>query len=67
VALAFEGEDVGGAVEEPAVVADDHGAAGEVLERGFEGLEGFDVEFVGRFVEQDDVAAAGQGLGQVDA
>jgi hypothetical protein len=37
VAVALEGEDVGGdAVEEPAVVADDDGAAGEVLDVGFE-------------------------------
>ena len=35
VAVALEGEDVGGdAVEEEAVVADDDGAAREVFERG---------------------------------
>src|SRR5690349_17636565 len=37
MAVAFEGEDVGGeAVEEEAVVADDHGAAGEILDRLFQ-------------------------------
>ena len=50
--VAFEGEDVGGdAVEEPAVVADDDGAAAEVDEPFFEGAKGADVEVVGRFVE----------------
>jgi hypothetical protein len=34
VAVALEGEDVGGdAVQEPAVVTDQHGAAGEILQR----------------------------------
>jgi hypothetical protein len=47
-------------------VADDHGAAGEIFERGFERLQRFDVEVVGRFVEQQDVAALQQ-LGEVDA
>jgi hypothetical protein len=46
-------------------VADDHGAAGELLQRLFQVLQGLDVQVVGRFVEQDDVAALGQGLGQV--
>ena len=37
VAVALEGQDVGGqAVEEEAVVADDHGAAGEILQRLFQ-------------------------------
>ena len=56
--LAFEGEDVGtDAVEEEAVVADDHGATREVDESVFERAECFDVEVVGRFVEEEDVAA----------
>uniref|UniRef100_A0A0N4ZXP3 LigA n=1 Tax=Parastrongyloides trichosuri TaxID=131310 RepID=A0A0N4ZXP3_PARTI len=68
MAVAFEGQDVGGqTVQEPAVVADDHGAAGELFQSLFEVLQGFDVQVVGRFVEQDQVAAGGQGLGQVDA
>ena len=49
--LAFKGEDVrADAVEEEAVVADDHGAAGEVDQRVFQGAQGFDVEVVGGFV-----------------
>ena len=54
-------------VEEPAIVADDDGAAGERLEAGLERPERVDVEVVGRFVEQQDVAARLQQLGQVDA
>jgi hypothetical protein len=68
MAVAFEGQDVGGqAIEEEAVVADDHGAAGEVFERFFQRAQGFDVEVVGRFVEQQHVAALLQHLGHVDA
>ena len=56
----------GDAVEEPAVVADDHRAAGEGEERVLEGAQRVDVEVVGRLVEQQHVAAAAQHLGQVD-
>ena len=55
------------AVEEEAVVADDDGAAGEVDQGVFEGAEGFDVEVVGRFVQQKDGAAGFQKFGEVDA
>src|SRR3954463_6383577 len=65
--VALEGEDMGGeAVEEEAVVADDHGAAGEILQRLLERAQGLDVEIVGRFVEQEDVAALLQHLGDMD-
>ena len=58
-AVALEGEDVrGDPVEEPAVVADDHGAAAEVEQRLFEGPQHVDIEIVGRLVEQQQVAAA---------
>ena len=58
VGFAFEGEDVGAdAVEEEAVVADDHGATGEVDEGVFERSERFDVEVVGRLIKEKDVAA----------
>jgi hypothetical protein len=36
--------------------ADDHGAAGEVLDRVFERGKGLDVEVVGRLVQQQDIA-----------
>ena len=58
LAVAFEGQDVGGdAVEEPAVVADDDGAAGEVFQRFFERAQGVDVQVVGGLVQQQDVGA----------
>ena len=58
VAVALEGQDVGGdAVEEEAIVADDHGAAGEVFERRFERGQSLDIEVVGRLIEQDQVRA----------
>ena len=55
------------AVEEPAVVRDDDRAAAEVEQRLFQRAQGFDVEVVGRFVEQQQVAAALQQLRQVHA
>ncbi len=68
VAVALEGEDVGGdAVEEPAVVADDHGAAGEILQRLLERAQRLDVEVVGRLVEQQQVGARAQHLGEMHA
>src|SRR6188474_2779999 len=66
--VAFEGEDVRrDPVEEPAVVADHHGAAGERLEPGLEGSQGVDVEVVRRLVEQQHVAAGLQQLGEMDS
>jgi hypothetical protein len=54
-------------VEEEAVVADDHRATGEILQRRFQRLQGFHVQIVGRFVKQQHVAAGFQQLGHVDA
>jgi hypothetical protein len=48
-------------------VRDDHGAAGEGQQALFERAQRFDVEVVGRFVEQQHVAALLQQLGQVHA
>ena len=68
VAVAFERQDVRRqAIEEEAVVADDHRAAGEILDRLLERAQRLDVEIVGRLVEQQHVAAALQHLGDVDA
>ena len=68
LAVALEGEDVRrDAIEEPAIVADHHGAAGEVEERLFERAQRVDVEVVGRLVEQQQVAALLQQLGEVHA
>ena len=67
-AVALEREDVRrDAVEEPAIMADDDGAAGEVDERVLEGAQRVDVEVVRRLVEQQQVAARAEQLGQVQA
>ncbi len=55
-ALPFEGQDMGGhPVQEPAVMADDHGAAGEVLQGGLQRPQGVDVQVVGGLVQKQDV------------
>jgi len=66
--IAFAGQDVGGdTVEEPAVVGGDQHAAGEFQQGVFECAQGFHVEVVRRFIEQQHVAAGEQGLGQMQA
>src|SRR6516165_2334879 len=68
LAVAFERENVcRDAVEEPAVVADDDCAAAEVQEGVFERAQGFDVEIIGRLIEQEQIAPLAQQLRQVDA
>ena len=68
VAVAFESENVGRqAIEEKAVMRDDHGAAGKIFQCGFERRQGFRVEVVGRFVQQQQVAALLQQLRHVHA
>ena len=65
--VVFEDDEVGAdAVEEPAVVADDEGGACKFADGFFEGAQGVDIQVVGGFVEQDDVGAFGEGLGEVD-
>src|SRR5471032_2239017 len=64
--IAFERQDMGGdAVQEPAIVRDHHHRAGELQQRVFQRAQGFDVQIVRRFIEQQHVAALEQGLGQV--
>ena len=66
--VALEGEHVGRhAVEEHAVVRDDHRAAGIGFERVLKRAQRLGVEVVGRFVEQQHVAAVLQHLGEVHA
>ena len=66
LAVTLESEHVGGdAIQEPAVMADDHGAAGEIEKRIFQCPEGVDVEIVGGLVEEEDVGASLQELGQM--
>ena len=68
MAVALERQDVRAqAIEEEAIVADDHGTARERLQRLFERTQRFDVEVIGRFVEQQDVAALLQHLRHMDA
>src|SRR5215510_8682484 len=68
MAFALEGEDVGGdAVEEPAIVADDHGAASEILQRLLQRAQRVDVEVVGGLVEQQHVGARLEHLGKMHA
>src|SRR5689334_18782649 len=58
VAVALEGEDVRRqAIEEEAIVADHHGAAGEIFQRRLERAKRLGIEVVGRLVEQQQVAA----------
>jgi len=67
-AVAFENEQVGAdSVEEEPVVADDHGAALEIDDGQFEYPHGIHVEVIGGFVEQQEVAAGPQHLGQVNS
>ena len=57
----------GDAVQEPTVVADDHGAARELDQRVLQRFERLDVQIVGGLVEQQQVAALLQGQRQVQA
>src|ERR1035437_78377 len=67
LAVALEGEDVGrDTVQEPAVVADDHDASRERLQSGLERSQRVHVEVVGGFVEEQDVAARLEQLGEVN-
>jgi hypothetical protein len=68
LAVALERQHVGGdAVQEPAVVADHDGAAREADERLLERAQRVHVEVVGRLVEQQQVPAALEQRGQVQA
>src|SRR3984957_14813827 len=66
VRAALPGQDVrGDPVEEPAVVAGDHGAAGELEQRVLQAREGLHVQVVGGLVEQEQVAALLEGEREV--
>src|SRR5690349_7477071 len=68
VAVALEGQHVRrDPVEKEAVVADDDGAAGEILERLLERAQRIDIEIVGRLVEEKDVRARAQHFRQMHA
>src|SRR6476661_7921719 len=68
LAVAFEREHVrGDAIEKPAIVADDDGAAGKRQQRFLERSQRVDVEIVGRLVEQEQVRSALEKLGKMNA
>ena len=68
LALALESENVrGNAVEEPAVVRDDHHAAAELLQTLFKRTQGRDVKVVRRLVQKQEVAARSEELREMDA
>src|SRR3954469_8670568 len=65
--VALVGEDVRRhPVEEPAVVADDHGAARELQQRALQTGQRLDVQVVRRLVEEQQVAALLEGQGKVE-
>ena len=66
VGIPFESNDMGGdAVEEPAVMGNDHHRTGEFQQGIFQGAQGFYIEVIGRLVEQQDVATTEQGCRQM--
>src|SRR5262249_15976003 len=66
VAVALERQNVrGDAVEEPAIVADDDRAAGEIFERLLERAQRIDVEIVRWLVEQEHVGTRLEHLGEM--
>lgn len=65
-AVAFEDEEVSAyPVEEVAVMADDHYAAGEFIESLLQYAHGVHVKVIGGFVEQQEIAAPAQELGKM--
>src|SRR5208283_5265155 len=52
-------------VKEPAVMADYNRATGKVLDRFFQRAERVHVQIVGRFIQQQNVAAAFKQLGEL--
>src|SRR6202521_176413 len=68
LAVTLECEDMcRDAIEKPSIVADDDGAAGEVEQRFLQRPERVDIEIVGRLVEQQQIAALLQELGEMHA
>ena len=64
--VSLEGKNVSGdAIEEPAIVSDHDRAAGEIDQRFLERAQCIDIEIVGWLVEQEQVAARLQKLGEM--
>ena len=68
LAIAFKDQQMGtDPIQKEAIMADHHGAAREIDNRFFQGSHGIDIKVIGRFIEQNEVAAPFQQLGQVNA
>src|SRR5262249_12913313 len=58
MAVVLEGQNMrGDAVKKPAIVADNDGTAGKILQRLFQRAQRVDIEIVGRLVEQQQISA----------
>src|SRR5690625_148008 len=67
LAVAFIGEDVrGDTVEKPAIVTDDHGAAGKLQERFLKRSQSIDIQIVRRLVKKQQVSARLEHLCQMN-
>src|ERR1700730_8155983 len=66
--VAFEGQNVRrDTVEEPAIVADDDGTTGKILQRLFQRAQRVHVEIVGGLIEQKHIGARLEHLGEMNA
>jgi hypothetical protein len=64
---AVEFDDAGGeAAEEGAVMGDEEEGPAIAQEKGFQPGDGIEVEMVGRFIEEDDIGGAEEGMGEKD-
>ena len=57
----------GDTIEEPAIVRDHHHAAAEFHQRIFQRAQGFHVQIIGGFIEQQHIAALQQRLRHMQA
>ena len=66
MAITLKGQDMRGqTVEEPAIMADDHRAAGEIHQRLFQRPQRIDIKVIGRFIKQQDIVLNFEHLGQM--
>ena len=68
VAVALKSENVcGDAIQEPAVMADYHGATGKIQQRFFQRTQGVNVKIICWFVKQNQIGTRLQHLGQMNS
>ena len=66
--VSFKGQNMSGkTIEKKAVMANHHGAAGEIIQCLFQGPQGFHILIVCGFVKKQDVTAFTQHFRQMDA